>query len=339
MKHLNKIVVWSLLSLSIQLAGLFYIDKYYLKSDIDNLKIKKIEKKEEKKSTVDIAIPENVANAKVSYDGKYVSYTEGEYINVINTSTGDKKDINGEEGFAVTYYSWLSDRNRVIMGEKSSKGNKLIISLFDLDKNEKKIMKEIAAPDSNSSIDDIACSVQTGVTYAKVKNSGGRYTVYRIDRMNDMEKIALKSSSIEHIAVLPHDDKFIYEDMNNKKINVTGMKNTISIEGVVNYKILGVDEEDRLYVGDMDGEKIKRIFYGSLNDSTDKWSKIDLPNSLNKEDIFISGEGKIYVNDNLKGVVNELVSGKETTYEGRLFHMYNGGIGSISQGKLVRTKL
>ena len=70
-----------------------------------------------------------------------------------------------------------------------------------------------------------------------------------------------------------------------------------------------------------------------------KWDRIALDKSVDKKDIFISREGKVYINDNLKGVVIELSSNTEIKYKGTFLQMYDGGIASISDGKLIETLL
>lgn len=348
MKHMKRIILWGLLSLSIQFIGFFYINNHYLAKGTANIKIKKVEKKEEKKSNVDILVPEESQNVAVSFTSKYLAYNNEKTIEVINTVTGDKKKVEAEKGCTITNYTWLSNQNRMLIGEKmpiSNGGTVLKLTYYDAGKNEK---GEIADNDGNilnlakvnvdASINDISVSL-TNTTYVKSIQKGNRSSLYRVNIMHDINKVETKSYVIGDIKVLPREDNLLYEDITNKKIWSTEIKTPIEIPGLKNPKILGVDDEDIIYIGDEEGEKIKTIAYGKLKDSPGSWNKISLANPANKEDIHVSLDGKVYINTKLEGVLKDAISGKEVQYEGRFIQMYKGGIASSSQGKLVKTKI
>lgn len=41
--------------------------------------------------------------------------------------------------------------------------------------------------------------------------------------------------------------------------------------------------------------------------------------------------------NNLKGIVKEVATGKETSYSGKFIQVYSSGVASIKDGKLVKT--
>ena len=53
-----------------------------------------------------------------------------------------------------------------------------------------------------------------------------------------------------------------------------------------------------------------------------------------KNDLFVSSAGKVYQNDALKGVVKEINSGTQTSYEGKLLQLYTKGIVSLVGNKI-----
>lgn len=55
--------------------------------------------------------------------------------------------------------------------------------------------------------------------------------------------------------------------------------------------------------------------------------------------MFVMPSGKIYINDNLKGIVTEITSGKQYVYKGNFVQIYEGGIASINDGKLQKVTL
>ena len=348
MKHFKRIILWGLLSLSIQFIGFFYINNYYLAKGTSNMKIKKVEKKEEKKSNVDILVPEESQNVAVSFTGKYLAYNDEKAIDVINTLTGEKKKVEAEKGCTITYYTWLSNQNRMLIGEKMPSGNGgtvLKLTYYDAGKNEKGEIADndgervnLAKVNADSSIKNIATSL-TNTTYVKSIQTGNRSSLYRVNIMHDINKVETRSHIIGNIKVLTREDNLLYEDITYKKIYSTEIKNPIEIPGIKNPNILGVDNEDTIYIGDKEGEKIKTIVYGNLKDSPGSWSKISLINPVNKEDINVTGDGKVYINAKLEGILKDAISGEELKYEGRFLQIYKGGIASSSQGKLVKTKI
>ena len=348
MKHMKRIILWGILSLSIQFIGLFYINNYYLAKGTSNMKIKKVEKKEEKKSNVDILVPEEYQNITVSFTSKYLAYNDEKAIEVINTITGDKKKVEAEKGCTITYYTWLSNQNRMLIGEKmpASNGTTVLkLTYYDAGKNEKgeiadnygKIVN-LAKVNADAYIKDISVSL-TNTTYVKGMQAGNKSSIYRVNIMHDINKVETRSHIIGNIKVLTREDNLLYEDITYKKIYSTEIKNPIEIPGINNPNILGVDNEDIIYIGDKDNEKIKTIVYGNLKDSIGSWNKINLINPANKEDIHVTGDGKVYINAKLEGVLKDAISGKEVQYEGRFLQIYKDGIASSSQGKLVKTKI
>lgn len=343
MKHLKKILIWILVSLSLQLVGLFYINNYYLSNNVSDIKAKKVEnKKPEPKKTIDISVPQNAKHVNLSYDGKYLSYYDGDILDVVNTDNGEIQKVNFEDGVKISFYRWLNDRNRMLIAEKvPTKNNEITLKLsyYDVDRKEKVEIKDLASIDKKSEVVDIKASTLTNVKYIKVAHSGNRSSIYWLNIMEDMKKIETKSYLIGNIEVIPHEDKLVYEDLTYNKIHVTNVKNPITINGANKLSLISVDSEDVIYLAEMDGDKVKKIHYGTLKDSTEKWSVSEINSeTVTLGDVYVSLDGKIFINDNLKGIVKELSSGKEVSYEGKFLHMYNGGIASIKGGKLIKTK-
>jgi hypothetical protein len=81
------------------------------------------------------------------------------------------------------------------------------------------------------------------------------------------------------------------------------------------------------------------VYYGTIEKSTSEWKSIELHESIDKDDIYISKKGQILLNDNLKGIVKNASSGKETAYRGKFLQIYDDGVASISEGKLQKTDL
>jgi len=340
MKLFMRIFLWIMISLAVQCAALFYANNYLFASSTP-IKTRKIVKSDLKSLDAEIKVPENAKHVSVSYDARYLTYYDGDILKVVNVKTGEEKNVEFDEGVKVSLYKWLPDRNRMLIAEKetSNRSSNFKLAYYDVDKSVKEDIKELDWADKKAEVEDIQASPLTNIIYVKVANSGKRSSIYWINIMKEMKNVDTKESyMIGKIKVIPHEDNLLYEDLTYHKIYETGKDEPITIEGINTPSLLGVDDNDVVYIGDTENDKVSKIYYGNVKDQGNKFQVVDLKGSINKNDIFINEQGKIYVNDNLKGTVKEFGSGKEYTYQGTFIQMYNGGIISISNGKMVKTQ-
>lgn len=341
MSALKRIIGWIMISLIVQFAGLFYINNVYL-SNNTAVKVKKVEDtSKDKKKDVEISIPENAENINMSFDGKYAAYYDEDILKVVSTKDGEKKDIYFEEGVKISYYKWLSDRNRMLIAEKHStqKGMALRLAYYDIDKDTKEEIKDLTWADTESEVESIEASTLTNVIYVKVSRGSGRSSLYWINIMADMKKPYTNDYFIGDIRVLNHEDKLLYEGKTYNNIYSTNKNTAIKIDGVKIPKILGIDSEDNIYIGSEENESITKVYYGNIDKPTSEWQSLALPEAIGKEDIYISKKGHILLNDDLKGIIKDASTGKETAYKGRFLQIYDSGVASISEGKLQKNDL
>lgn len=356
MKALKRIIIWILISLIMQVAVLYYVDNYLFASEGAGGKIvsTKVDKeKERKKKKADVSIPEAADHVSVSYDGSYLSYYKDDELRIIDIYTGNEKKVDFENNEAVSFYKWAPDRNILLISTKKeySKSSKFLFYSYDAERdvNEKLETKEqedtAFVTDKTSEIMDLQLSPLTNMIYIKTALKGGRSSIYSINIMKRIDKVDTQVHFIGDIRIVPNDDRIAYESITKNNVYVTGKTKPISINGVDKLSLLGVDENDVIYVGELEGDasngssRIKNIYYGTINDDTSTWKSVKLKDAVNKKDIYVSRDGKIYMNDNLKGVVTEIKTNKDTAYKGIFFQMYDGGVASISDGKLLETEL
>ncbi|MBV4420059.1 hypothetical protein KM800_12115 [Clostridium tyrobutyricum] len=337
MKIFRRIVIWALISLVLQFAGLFYINNYFLSSNT-KLETKKVLKSEPKKSNVVIKIPQNANNIKVSFDGKYVSYYAQNVITVIDTETGYEKQITFKSGVDLSFYKWLKDRNRILIAEKQSSDSdySFNIEYYDVDKDIKENIKKIDGFNSKTQISDIQESPLTNVIYIKMVSTGKGTNIYRVNIMSEVQKVQTQSYMIGDIGILALKDALIYEDSLYNRIYVSGQDESLKIQGVKNPTWVGVDGEDRIYLGDLKNGKITKLYYGNIDGQTNQYSVLDLKEEVDKKDVYVSDNGNIYVNDNLQGIVRNVTNGKQYKYYGKFVQMYEGGIVSVDNEKLEK---
>ena len=87
LKYVKVLMIGIVISLVCQFSGLYYIDKYYLKTET-SFKAKKVEKPVVEDKSIDITIPNDAKMIQVSNDAKYLSYCLGGDIRVINIING-----------------------------------------------------------------------------------------------------------------------------------------------------------------------------------------------------------------------------------------------------------
>lgn len=355
MKALKRIIVWVLLSIVMQIAVLYYVDKYLFASGgvSATISTKKVVKEKEKKKNVNIFVPEEAKQVAVSYDGNYLSYYKEDELKLIDAYTGEESTVELEDKLSVSFYKWAPDRNIVLIAAKKQYNNssKYVFYSYDAERGlkeklETKEQNETAFVASKSSnIEDLQLSPLTNMIYIKASLEGGRSNIQSINIMKRISKVDTQSYFIGDIKILPNDDRIAYEDFMKSRVYVTGKSKAISIEDVDKLSLIGVDDNDNIYVGELESDssngasKVKNIYYGTIGQEYDEWKKVDLKEAVNKKDIYVSRDGKIYTNDNLKGIVTELSSNKETVYKGIFLQMYDGGISSISDGKLITVEL
>jgi hypothetical protein len=183
-------------------------------------------------------------------------------------------------------------------------------------------------------VQNIALSTTTNVTYVQVGSAGGASRVYRMDVMQQLQQVPLLSSSIGNIATTNKTDKLVYGDDTYDRIRIAGVKDPIATgESAIHY-LLGTDSQDRIYIGNGQNGKVSKIFVADTSKSSSQWNIITLKKPVNKSDILVMKDGKIYVNDSASSMVTELLSGKEITYKGTFMKLYDLGIISKNSGAL-----
>lgn len=355
MKAIKRIMVWVLISLITQIAVLYYVDNYLFAAEsADSIVAKKVvNDKNKEKELKDISIPEDAEHISVSYDGGYVSYYKDDVLKVIDMYTGEENTVEFEDDHKVSFYKWAPDRDIILLAikEDNYSNDKYKFYSYDAERNKKDLLQTkdgvvtSIKTESNSNIEDIELTPLTNMIYVKVSLEDGRCKIYNINVMMKIEKVRTEPYFIGDIKIIPNDDRIAYESGDNGEVYITGTQTPIDVNEIENLCLISVDQNDRIYVGETDEKKVnnevqvKTIYYGTAEQDSSEWEKVTLKNPVNKSDIFVTKEGKIYINDNLKGSITELSTNKETVYKGKILEMYEDGVASISDGKLKEEPL
>lgn len=336
MKKLNSIISWICISLILQLGGLVFLDRYYLNSDSTIKSIKIDTKKDQKEKENPVDIDESGTDKKFSFDGRYLAYFNQDDLYVLSTSDGKIKNVEKNPKIKILYYNWLNDRNRMLIAEreKGDDGQTIQLSYYDVSKDEKQKIVDLDDVSLSANIDQIKASTLTNVIYIKVSNNG-RSSIYRIDINHNLNKVAKITTKVGNIEVVPHEDRLVYDDEVNGSILATSPNVRLNFDS--RSKLLAVDSEDIVYIGQINDEKITKICYGKLDEPTSQWKVVELGEPVDKNNIHITQNGAIFVNDSFKGEVRDVLQGKVFKYSGHFLDIYDEGIGSVHDGKLYKT--
>ena len=344
MKGFKKLIVWALIPITLELVGFTYFNNFYLNNET-SFNTKKVDLVSIKPTKINVNISDSAKNIAVSYNGNYISYFENGVINVVDTTNNNKKEINSDSSSTFSKYIWLPDRDIMLIAEKCVGNNGasyIKFQSYNAKKNEKTILSDqnnkqinIHLNDSRSDVQDITLSTATNVTYVQVGLKGTKSKIYRINVMAQIESIQYVNCTLGNIAATNNEDKLVYEDSTYNRIRVAGMKDVIATGENATHYLLGTDNQDSIYIGNGENNKVNKIFVVSLNKPRSQWKTIVLKQSADKNNIYITRAGKIYINDLSTNSVLNLETGKETNYKGIFVKLYDLGVISKDGGKLT----
>ena len=341
MKLYKKIIAWAILSIILQIGGLFVLDNFVFKHS-SKFKSNKIDIEKQNTKDINVIIPNGAENVNISYNGKYLTYYENDTLYIEESKTGTKTEVKTEDNGEILYYKWLSDRDRLIIAEKVVKDGETVIQLITYSPKDSSVsyVTSICDYEDDMKVMKITESTFTSVYYVDIYRSGLKSMVYRIDINNDKSKVSLQASVLGNMQVIPHVDRLVYEDEINNKFYVTSPNKQLTFNSNKNLTLLGIDRNDVIYIGELNGEKISSIIYGKVDEDTSSWKTVNLEAVVNRKDIYFNNESEILINDNLKGAVKNLTTGLEVEYEGKLVQIKEDFIATTdSTGKLVYTTL
>ena len=338
MKVFKKIILWAMLSIMMQVAGLLFLDKVFFKhsSDFEFTEVTQ----QVAVSNVSIDIPSNAEDIKCSFDGKYVTYFLSDKFYLIDTKSGSKEEIITNSGdVEVLYAEWLPDRNRITIAEKKlNDSNEKVISVVNFDAKSKSEvpLKEVCNYKEGMKVDSIVTTTLSGVSYVAISNGGKNAAIYRIDINEKMTNIGVKVPKLGSLKVFPHKDVMIYEDDVNGRFYYYSNDNInkITFGDIQNVELLSVDNNDIVYVGEVVDNKISKVIYGTLDTPTSSWSTVPLEKSKPAKDTYINDKGEILINDSLEGKITNLTTSEVVSYEGKFISVNNRVICTSDNGKI-----
>lgn len=345
MKKLKRIIIWTLIPIIIEMAAFLFMDKFYF-NDESNFNIKKVDvSSKEALNKISVKIPEDAKDIKISHSGTYISYYDGESLIVVDTSNNDKKEVPLSDDDKLSYYTWFLDTDNILMAEKSTLGESSYLkfesynpkkdSTYTLKDEESSEELSILLPDEQYEVKNITFSGASNVTYVSSGRSGARSRIYRINIMNEMNMVSFVNCELGNIKAIntTNGDELIYEDRTYNRIR-TGRGGVIATGENAMHYLLGADKENSVYIGNGDNNKINKIFVANLKSSDNNWKTYTLSGYVDKNNIYITRYGKIYIDNPVNSQVKEITTGKVTKYSGNLIDVYDYGLISQSGNKI-----
>lgn len=335
MKKFRKIIIWAMLSVMMQCAGLLFLDKVLFKHSSE-FTAKKVEDTSISKD-INISIPSDAEKVSVSFDGRYITYYQNDKLKLINTKTSEDKEILSDT--EILFSKWIPKNNMIMIAEKATgdSGKEVIkLQTYNPRTDVENPMLELCNYQKGMEVQDIVTSYLSGVNYACISNGKNNTSIYRIDINNDKTQIAKKISSLGTITTFIHKDVLLYEDSLNKCFYryTNGNRTQIHFNQSNNLIILGTDNDDNIYMGELSEDKVSKVIYGKDETDTNTWKTISLEKSKNPSDIYITSDGSILVNDNLQGKVTNILKNTTVSYNGKFISVNDKVVCSSDSGSI-----
>lgn len=346
MKVLLRIVVCTLVALTIQQGIFLYLENIYLATDYE-IKAEMVDDKEEKTEfeNEQIKIKDGIQHISVSNDGRFIAYMDNGELKVFDSKENKENEFNPDNKGQVVFYKWLTEGDSMMVIQKMKEKDHVyyepvsynakkssVKNIVDFNYNEVRI----AVDNEEDRVENIEFSTSTNVFYIKIKRSNGKSDLYSLNVMNQVNLVR-ENEDIGDIIVPTTNANCVIEVGDFVKVLNSSDNIDVPVSGKV--RILGADINDYVYFGDEVDEKITKIYSTILNNENLKWNIISLQKPALKSDVLIDYSGKIYINDSDEKTVTQLKTGKTIGYEGEFIQIYSEGIICKSGDNIVKVKL
>lgn len=317
----------------LDIGFLIYLNNSYLK-DSGSFSIKAVSSAISKSTLKEMAIDNNATNLEVSHDGSYLCYMKDNGIVIENLSNGDRYSIPQVGNMKVSTYKWIYDRDRILIAETSTAGYPYYGKLYYYDLMDKNLTEirdnyynkdiKISLRSSSDSVTDIDMSAQTDLTFLKVTDGSRSSRIWELNIMVSTNSLpSAVTNHIGKITCLKRSETVFYESTDSGKIYQYGNRTPISINGNSDLKILGVDQNDNIYLASMSGNQVNCVYYGSARENT--WSRLVTDPSIGISDLYVTYEGNVYESLRSSHKITNLSTQAKQSYTGEIVGVFDSG--------------
>jgi len=309
-KYLRFFLIGLAIFFAAEICVIIFINNFYLK-DTGKYNTSIITTTSSKNIIKPMSIDAGAEKLAVSHDGRYVAYEKNGALSVLDMSTGKADNVDSVTNAQVSCFTWIYDRDRLIIAEKTITGGGYYIKMYYYD------MRDVALTEirNNDADKDIKVNISnktdeiTGIdmstpmvkTYVKATTQSGTSKIWEIDAFTGIDSRSYTvSKNIGKIQMLKSQDHLLYEDAANGKVYLYGDNTPLEpVQGSTSLRILGFDSSDNVYLADAKGGATRTIYCGSYDNVKDKWtwSTVKLNKAVDASEIFIWYYGGIYYND------------------------------------------
>jgi hypothetical protein len=247
MSFFKRLFIFTLIGVVVSLSALYYANNVLL-ADVPvsstNLTADNTQPNKEQKASipVEVTLPSDSKNVMFFENDKYITYINQGTLYIKDSNSGTiKKEIH--ENMPIIFYKTIENRGRILYVVKNS--NNFELKTFALETEETDSQVKITK-NSSSELQAIDYSTLTNNIYVVIKDGSGS-DVYKIDIMKKLSKVQ-SDKAIKTVDMLKKsgDNAFIFE--NNDGSVTIGSKN-FNADGVSKgFKLLGIDDEDNIYI-------------------------------------------------------------------------------------------
>ena len=252
----------------------FYLNNFYIK-DTGDYSVVKVPSTVVKHAPLrKISIGSRATRLSASHDGSYLAYLQGGLLVLADFATGQKINVPHVSSMKISDYKWIYDRDRLIITEIKTGGYPYYGKMYYIDMKDRKLVEirdnyynrdvKIALYGSGDTVSDLDMSAETNLTFLKVTYGSGKSKLWESNIMvstNPLNKAVTKS--IGRIACLKMSETLFYENLYNGMVYRYGSNTPIKIGGNTQFKLMGVDQNDNIYLAKMNGRMTGCVYYGN----------------------------------------------------------------------------
>lgn len=330
-KYLRFLLLGLAVFFVIDLGIVIYFNNFDLK-DSPKFSVSKVIACSSKPVGKGTEIAADASDFQASHGGTFLACSSGGEIYIYALNGGDKITVHPEDGMQISAFKWIYDRDRLMIAEYSVSGNRYG-KLYYMDMADQKVVeirdnyfnRDIAVPlSSASSICQLDMSAETNLTFFKVGSVTGTGKLWESNIMVSTNRLTkVVTGHVGGFACLKRTETLFYEDFYNGKVYRYDTQNAIQIGTLSHFKILGVDQNDSLYLLSIKNQEANAVYYG--DPGSGGWKKVVLPAATAPANLFLTYPGTLAENLSASNIMVNLSTGARIPYSGQVIADYDGG--------------
>ncbi|WP_026881945.1 hypothetical protein [Clostridium akagii] len=194
---------------------------------------------------------------------------------------------------------------------------------------------ELELNSAKDKIEDIEPSTAMGSFYVKTLKNNNDNDIFFND-VNGGTTPIFNSYNIGTIKIFKSKPGLVYEDLDSKVIKSAETKKTLYRGSA---RLLNIDTSNNIYIGITDNDRITKILYGPTEKAISQWKSITFNTPVDKNNIYVTDEGKIYINNTSEHYILDKIPSKKIDYSGTLLKITNKEIIYVNNKKLIKKNI